>query len=279
VARNDVIRHGKGEGRRRAWSAAAAQRRTAVSPRPFDVDRAIETVRPRLSAREDQIMVAAMTSRTDRELAKKLGYPTVKIAQSARARLRTRIGDILREDVDVSFMYDILEGHAPAAAASEPETRPPPEAAVEAWLEGEPSPHYARNTMDRARAIEALTAHAREPEHSAWFGSFAEYFAGAVASQDRRELWALALNLPHDEIERIASGRRTVLELDPDVAVLAGMLLDIPAEDMEGMALADVGLRPVLGAAEAALKQELVPPEEAALRIRALMVEDDLLRE
>src|SRR5690606_38323175 len=76
VARNDVFRHSRREGRRRAWTAAAAERRTAVSPRPFDIDQAVNAVRPRLSEREDEIMVAAMTSRTDDDLAASLGYPT-----------------------------------------------------------------------------------------------------------------------------------------------------------------------------------------------------------
>jgi DNA-directed RNA polymerase specialized sigma24 family protein len=279
VARNDVIRHGRREGRRRAWTAAAAQRRTAVSARPFGIDHAIDTVRPRLSDREEEIMVAAMTTRTDRDLAKALGYPTVKIAQSARSRLRTRITDILREEVDVSFMYELLEGYAPTAPASEPVTRPLPEIPAEAPQTSEPSPRYARTTLKRARVIDALGAQAREvTDPSDWFGSFAEHFARCVTTQDERALWARALDLPDDEIDRIASGRRTMLELDPDLAALAGLLLGIRAEDAAGMALADVGLRPVMGAGEAALKEELLPAEEATVRIRALMVEDELLR-
>ena len=170
-----------------------------------------------------------------------LGYPTVKIAQSARSRLRARIRDILRAEEDVSFMFDLLKGCAPPP----PVTDPNPDAGGERWQINEPSPDYARSTLDRVCAIEALNA--REPrsaEPSGWWGSFADHFARSAANEHACALWGRALRLPVDEVARIASGRRTILELDPDIAAVAGMLLGIPAEDMAGLALANVGLRP-----------------------------------
>lgn len=280
VARNDVFRHGRREGRRRAWSAAAAERRTAVSPRPFDIDQAVNAVRPRLSERDDEIMVAAMTSRTDRDLATTLGYPTVKSAQTMRARLRARIRDIVREEVDVSFMYDLLEGHGLSAEVSEPVI--PLTAEVYTIVEdqaGDPSPSYALSALERARAIEALARDAEgNSQPSDWFGSYAEHFARASDGVERRALWARALGLPHDVIDQVASGRHAVLELDPDIAAVMGMLLGIPPESAAGLALADVGLRPVFREGKPELKEEILPAEEATIRIRAMQLEDDLLR-
>jgi DNA-directed RNA polymerase specialized sigma24 family protein len=280
VARNDVFRHGRREGRRRAWSAAAAERRTAVSPRPFDIDQAVHAVRPQLSEREDEIMVAAMTSRTDRDLATTLGYPTVKVAQTVRARLRTRIRDILQKEVDVSFMYDLLGGHGLSATVTEPVSPPAPEAAaLDPEPAEDPSANYAHSTLERVRAVETLATHAgEETEPSDWFGSYSEHFARKVDEEDGRALWATALGLPADEIHRLAAGRRTLLELDPDIAALAGMLLGIPVEDAVGLALADAGLRPVMRERGATLKEEILPAEEAAIRIRALRAEDEMLR-
>lgn len=279
VARNDVFRHGRREGRRRAWTAAAAERRTAVSPRPFDIDQAVHAVRPRLSEREDEIMVAAMTSRTDDDLAASLGYPTVKVAQTVRARLRARIRDIVREEVDVSFMYDLLEGQGLSVPVTEAVI--PSTAEVSAMVDDhaeDPSSTYANTALERVRVVAALARDAADGDRpSEWFGSYADHFVRAV-DEDQRVLWARALGMPQDEIDRIASGRRAVLELDPDTAAVVGMLLGIPPESAAGLALADVGLRPVLRDGGAELTEELLPSEEATIRIRAIERENELLR-
>jgi DNA-directed RNA polymerase specialized sigma24 family protein len=278
VARNDVFRHGKREGRRRAWTAAATELRTAVSPRPFDIDQAIEAVRPRLSEREDEIMVAAMTSRTDKELAATLGYPTVKVAQTVRARLRTRIRDIVRDEVDVTFMYELLEHSATAPVG---ESVILPSAATAAMVEdpaADPSATYERITLERVRAVEALLLSGDDSNRAELFGSYAECFARALEGEGKRALWGRALGMPNDEVDRIASGRRLVLELDPDVAAVTGMLLGITLSNAEGLALADIGLRPVIGVGKADLKEEILPAEEATLRIRAIQSEDKLIR-
>lgn len=280
VARNAVFRHGHRERRRRVWSAAAADKRTAVSSRPFDIDQAVDAVRPWLSDREDEIMAAAMTSRTDRDLATTLGYPTVKSAQTVRARLQTRIRDLVRDEVDVSFMYGLLEGHGLTAAVRDPAPASSPE--VNALVEdpaGDPSPHYGPAALERVRAVQVLARSGNEDGRvSDWFGSYAEHLARAFDGKDKRGLWARALGLPPEEIERIASGRRLVLELDADIAALVGILLGIPPETAAGLALADVGLRPVLREGGADLKEEILPAEEASIRIRAMQTEDQLSR-
>jgi DNA-directed RNA polymerase specialized sigma24 family protein len=272
VGKRKAVRHLRREARMRIWERGASELGQAGGQRPFEWDQAFAAVLARLSHRDGQILVASATCRTDTELRRRLGYPSTKIAQTARARVRARVVRLLRADVDVSYMFEAFAASPSdiddARSATLPEATADSEDVVE---ETPPASVESRvKAFNRVALVEELASGA--PTDQPLFSSFAEGFAAVLDDGGRGSpsQWATALRWDEDDVAQLRSGECTVLELDPDTALMMGDLLMFSVEDLIGMGLADVGLRPIMREGRPILKEVVLPEEEARIRIQAL---------
>lgn len=280
VARRRVSERLEREARVREWERHATEGRMATGRGSFRIDEAIATAGSRLSNREQQILMAAQKCKTPVQLAKSLGYPTPKVAQSAVSRVRQRLQRILRDEVDVSFMF------RPHPDRDMPASSPQDEATV-AVLDWDPIPPAPPRSgesqhlmLERLRLVDRLGSQAKgRAETAPLLGSFAVFFdrllgKGEETSEDE---WAQALGLDPQDIVQLRSGQRTVLELDPQTVVMLSDLLCLDVRDVALMGVGDVGLRPVEERGGLSMKENLLPKEEADLRVEAILAEAEAL--
>lgn len=270
VAQREAMRFRRREARRRVWQEQAVARGTAGGGHPFNIEQALDAVRERLSDRDEDILVATVNCRTDEELRDCLGYPSVKNAQSVRSRLQKRVKDIVRSEVDVSFMFELLAG-----GAVQVQPNAVPESPESIWVSPEQDTLRA-SEKDRTRILAAAT-HVRDVAARTRdlkldkppFGSFAHLFADVLSDSAAAD-WSGALNLHQDDITLMGSGELTVLEINPDEAVTLAQMLGLTTEHLAGLALADLGARPILTDSGPHLKEAILPQEEIDLRLEAL---------
>lgn len=279
VARRRVLEIIEREDRMREREKTATDRNRAAGDHPFRIDDAIAVVETRLSNREQQILAASQRCQTTHQLAQILGYPTPKIASTMRARVRKRLERILGEDVDVSFFFmPILDETVASSVAKTPGTRRD-EAEVDWDSISEVEPRSSKSeeeVLERLSQIAVVASDAKAQVGSLpLLGSFASLFdrllsEGVFGSND---LWALALGLTPEDIADLRAGERTVLELDPDTVVMMSDMLGLEARDVALMGLGDVGLRPVQDDAGLAMRESLIPREEADFRVESILAE------
>jgi DNA-directed RNA polymerase specialized sigma24 family protein len=266
------------EGRMRGWEAEAAKRHQATGQGPFRIDNAVAAAGERLTIREQEILDASQTAKDDNQLARKLGLPDRKSAQTARSRVKKRMEDILQNEADVSFMFTLTPD--PIIVAGLAADAGDPDLDWDSIDEAMPSSDRSRESLfKRVKLANELARRASSQIVGlAPLGSFAKVFDDLIAGGGAGSPgeWAEALGVEEQDVTLLRQGERTVLELDPDKVVLLTGLLGVEVREAVLSGLGDLGLRAVADDVGLSLKEALLPPEEADIRIAAVMEEADV---
>lgn len=276
VARNEVSRHRQREANRRRWEAAAAELGTAGAKRPYDLVRAIGAVWERLTTREQRILLAHINSRSDLDMSRKLGYPTVEQAQKARWPVKHRIERIIRSEVDLTLLFKTGTSTLP------PQPSIPVSEEEMEWSAPEPA-DIAESGAKHGRVVAVATrvqTAAERSRHRAKEVSPVRRLGPLLSSvippedQETFDAWRDILHLHADDLALLREGELSPLGIEPDAAVALADMIGLDAEELitvtERELVAPASLRHLPTSSVPWLPESDLPAYEVDMRVEEI---------